>query len=1103
MNPDQPNEETILEQALSFASVEERNAYLRGACAGNEDLQKRVESLIEAHEAAGGFLSKKSASGRRLAFESALEVKPGDCIGRYKLLQQIGEGGCGVVYMAEQEEPVRRRVALKIIKLGMDTKNVIARFEAERQALALMDHASIAKVLDAGSTENGRPYFVMELVRGTKITDYCDEKQLPTEERLELFRQVCHAIQHAHQKGIIHRDIKPSNVLVTVNDGVAVPKVIDFGIAKATTDQRLTDKTVFTAFEQFIGTPAYMSPEQAEVTSMDVDTRSDIYSLGVLLYELLTGKPPFDPKELLAIGLDEMRRAIRETEPERPSTRVSKFVGEESTTTAKRRGLEPPKLANVLKGDLDWIVMKCLEKDPGHRYQTANGLAMDLQRHLSNEPVVAGPPSAVYRLQKFIRRNQVLVAAGAVVTAALVLGIVGSTWQALRAMRAEHEQRRLRRLAQADEAKAKAEAAKSYQIAQLLKEMLDGVGPSKALGRDTTMLREILDKTAERLGVELTNQPEVELELRSTLGKTYEALGLYEQMEQMARQSLALARTKLGEENAFVAGALSQLGMAQFQRANYEQAASTHKEALALRRKLFGQENLDVAESLSALGLALQFGGRLTEGASLQQEAVALVRKVAGNEHPYLADALTALADNLKQLGRLDEAEAADREAVAVLRKLPDKQADLAGALNNLANVLVAQGRAAEAEQADREALTLRRKFLGAEHPDVAESLTGLARDLLGRGNYAEAEVLAREGLAMQKKFLGEEHDVIAETLVMLANALKSQEKLAEAEIHMRQALALARKVLGNENPSIPIYLNELGLLLYREDKLGEAEEALRESLELYKKSLGNEHSYIASALGNLALVLKARGDLARSETLLRQALAMHRKLLGNENPRIAFSLDNLARTLRDEGRLSEAEDAACEALSIRRHALSADHPDVLHAMGTLASVLWRAGRSAEAEALYRDQINGLLARIPADELEVAAALADLSHILLTEERFAEAEEFARESLMIREKKLADDWVTFNTLSLLGSSLLAQKKYVEAEPLLLSGYEGMEQREAKVRSANGEPPLKEALQRLVQLYQATGQTEQAAEWRKRWSEALDSQAAWTTNRGAK
>jgi WD40 repeat protein/tRNA A-37 threonylcarbamoyl transferase component Bud32 len=346
----------------------------------------------------------------------------GQTVGRYKLLEKVGEGGCGVVYVAEQLEPVRRRVALKVIKLGMDTKAVVARFEAERQALAMMDHPNIAKVLDAGTTETGRPYFVMELVRGIRITDYCDQANLSARERLDLFIQVCHAIQHAHQKGIIHRDIKPSNILVTLHDGVPVPKVIDFGIAKAT-EGRLTDATVYTQLHQFIGTPAYMSPEQAEMSGLDIDTRSDIYSLGVLLYELLAGSTPFDPQELMAAGIDAMRKTIREKEPMRPSTRLATLKVEDLTTAAKRRSCEAPKLIHLVKGDLDWIVMKCLEKDRMRRYETANGLAADLKRHLDNEPVVARPPSATYRLQKAFRRNKMAFSAGVAVVLALVAGL--------------------------------------------------------------------------------------------------------------------------------------------------------------------------------------------------------------------------------------------------------------------------------------------------------------------------------------------------------------------------------------------------------------------------------------------------------------------------------------------------------------------------------------------------------------------------------------------------------------------------------------------------------------------------------------------------------
>jgi serine/threonine protein kinase/tetratricopeptide (TPR) repeat protein len=453
-----PKEEELFRAALALGAGVARDAFLEQACAGRPELRARLDALIAAHDSAGSFLEPPAgaapAADETLRVSMGAEESLGTMIGRYKLLEKIGEGGFGMVYVAEQREPVKRRVALKIIKLGMDTRQVVARFEAERQALALMDHPNIAKVLDAGATETGRPYFVMELVRGIKITDYCDQNNLPTHERLDLFQKVCHAIQHAHQKGIIHRDIKPSNILVTLHDGVAVPKVIDFGIAKATQGD-LTDKTVYTQLQQFIGTPAYMSPEQAEMSGLDMDTRSDIYSLGVLLYELLTGRTPFDAQELMKSGVDAMRKTIREKEPLRPSTRLNTLQGDDLTTTARRHGSDAPRLINALRGDLDWIVMKCLEKDRTRRYDTSSGLALDIQRYLSNEPVLARPPTRFYRLQKLVRRNKPIFAAIMVSVTALMAGLALSLYlfvreraERQRAVAAEREQARLRQQAE-------------------------------------------------------------------------------------------------------------------------------------------------------------------------------------------------------------------------------------------------------------------------------------------------------------------------------------------------------------------------------------------------------------------------------------------------------------------------------------------------------------------------------------------------------------------------------------------------------------------------------------------------------------------------------
>ncbi len=481
------NEKDLFEAARNLTDPIERKTFLDEKCKRDSRLRSRLERLLAAQDNADKFfdlprssdLLGESTATPALAGAPSLSDREtvrlagtNARIGRYQLLERLGEGGCGVVYLAEQFEPVLRRVAFKIIRLGMDTESVIARFEAERQALALMDHPNIAHVLDAGATETGRPYFVMEWVRGVKITQFCDENQFDTRQRLKLFIQVCHAIQHAHQKGVIHRDIKPSNILVALHDKVAVPKVIDFGIAKAT-EGRLSDNTVFTAFDQFIGTPAYMSPEQADRSGLDVDTRSDIYSLGVLLYELLTGRTPFDSKQLIKSGVDAIRRTLRENEPPPPSTLLTSLSNTELTTLASQRHAEPPKLILELRGDLDWIVMKTLEKDRQRRYETANGLAMDVERYLKNEPVVARPPSRLYRFQKMVQRNTGTFAAVAAVSAALIVGLGTSTVMLFkereareRAVEAEHKQIRLReeadRLRQQAEARQKLSQAITY-----------------------------------------------------------------------------------------------------------------------------------------------------------------------------------------------------------------------------------------------------------------------------------------------------------------------------------------------------------------------------------------------------------------------------------------------------------------------------------------------------------------------------------------------------------------------------------------------------------------------------------------------------------------
>jgi serine/threonine protein kinase/tetratricopeptide (TPR) repeat protein len=921
----------------------------------------------------------------------SLSEKRGDWIGRYRLIEEIGRGGCGVVYMAEQEEPVRRRVALKVIKLGMDTRELVARFEAERQALALMDHPNIAKVLEAGASESGRPYFVMELVGGIKITEYCEQNQLNTRQRLDLFIEVCRAIQHAHQKGIIHRDIKPSNVLVATQDGVPVPKVIDFGIAKAT-QGRLTDQTVFTAFEQFMGTPAYMSPEQAQLGGLDIDTRSDIYSLGVLLYELLTGKTPFDAKELLGAGVEAMRRTIQEKEPPTPSTRLKQEALGTGPAVSGKPEIRSPKCE--IDRDLDWIVMKCLEKDRSRRYETTNDLAKDIQRQLHDEPVQAGPPSKFYRFRKAVRRNQTVFTAGAVILIVLMAGTVLSTLEAIRARRAEAQ-------ALGEKRRADVEANKQEAINRFVNNMLGSADPYKlsrsdqAKGPNITML-EVLDAAA--LEVEagsLKGGPAIEAAVCQTLGRTYSTLHRPEKGEPLLRRALELNRHLYGETNEAVASALKDLAQARGSRGKGD-AEEMARKVTALERKLHGNEHPDVAQALLVLAKVLD-------------------ARVRGGE-----DGKTIV-----------ETEETFREALAMQRKVtPAGSPELIGTLASLAEFINAYGGMhAEAESLLREALQIQTTVHGPKHPRTSYILNALASVLSSMNEFPEAERLCAQALAIQQELFGTNNFALVNSLGSLAMILEKQKRFAEAEPAMRQVLALDQQALPG-GLDVAWWLKNLAENLRAQGRFAEAEVFSRQGVQIWGNSKrgGVGHENYWAQLETLVELLTSQNKLDEIEALYRAVLDRQKKELGTTHVAFAAMLCRFGDFLTSCNRAGEAAEMYSTAMEVMPQ-LSAGHN--MKATHRLSASLLARGKTEEAVKLYERLIKVESERGEEANVYLGQLLHDFGEQLATQHKFGAAAEQFIKALPIRRTKQGGSlsW----TLRSLGNCLIECSRPKEAE----------------------------------------------------------------------
>jgi len=949
----QSNPEDIFHCAIEIADASERAAYLDQACQGDEALRAEVDLLIASHEEVGDFLEMPPVDPDVTLEASPLIEIPGTTVGRYTLLEKIGEGGMAVVYMAEQKRPMRRKVAFKIIKLGMDTKQVIARFEAERQALAMMDHPNVAHVYDAGTTETGRPYFVMELVRGVSLTDYCDKNKLGTRQRLELFIAVCHAVQHAHHKGIIHRDLKPSNIMVTLHDGKPVPKVIDFGVAKAT-NQELTERTLFTRYAQMIGTPEYMSPEQAEMSGLDIDTRSDVYSLGVVLYELLTGVHPIDPDSMASAALGEIRRIIQEEEPLRPSSKLSS-LGEDATRVAQSHGTEVKTLVKCLHQELEWIPLKAMRKDRTRRYQSPLDLADDIQNYLSGAPLSAGPESVVYRARKFIRRKRALVTGVAAVLAVLIMGVVVSTLFAAGQARARVE---------AEGARVEAEAVSEFLRQDVLASMspfkiLSPVAMTATKSREVSV-RSVLDTASERLEGKFRDKPLVEASIRQTLGMTYGGLGLFNQAESHLKRALKLYQAQPGSEDSATLSCMAYLGQVHILQARYIEAEPLMIDALEGMERVLGQAHLGTLMSMAGLAWAYNLQGRFDEAEPLFVRGLETSRRVFGRGDPNTVSFMQGIGFAHIGRGNYEEAERLFIEALKIYRRALGAEH-----LNTLfmewtlgTLYLENFGHYDRAEALLERALEAMDRMLGPDHPQTLMAKGALGLLYAEQGRYAQAESLAAEALTTARK-AGLRGSSTFWCMRCLGRCYLLQGQYDKAHELLVPMLGVVRQKGVEKNPVITLPLKSMAGQLYTvQGDYEKAEKLIKEALDTCKRILGPERLETLNNLSVLAVLRSRQGQYDQAERLFSQALAGRQNTLGTDHPHTLESLHDFGVMYLEQGRHEQAETKLRAAYEGRKGKLGPEHLMTVRSLNKIIQLYEVWGKPDEAEK-WRAELPG------------------------------------------------------------------------------------------------------------------------------------------------